>query len=250
MRLGRNPAWTVAQVGRVADARKTFERHQEYAGHFASAAQGADRRGRISRADAVFSGCGRRCGGGADRKQRLGAEAAARAPNRTTGAFATSYKSRVLPTFLTVVDDPTMKDFRRKKLDRIVMKVDSEGVKAQAVDVITNGMLTNYLLGRQPIRDFPVSNGHGRAAPAAPPVPALGVLLVKSSEAQTPEALRKRVIANGHGPGAAIRRIASRRWGRGMRRVCCIACMPKTGMKNWCAGRCSANWMCARCAAI
>ena len=33
-------------------------------------------------------------------------------PNRTTGAFATSYKTRVLPKFVTVVDDPTMKEFR------------------------------------------------------------------------------------------------------------------------------------------
>jgi len=66
-------------------------------------------------------------------------------------------------------------------------------VKAQEVDVIQKGVLSNYLLGRQPIRDFPESNGHGRAAPAAPPAPSLGVLLVKSSEAQTPDALKKRV---------------------------------------------------------
>jgi len=32
-------------------------------------------------------------------------------PNRTTGAFATSYKTRVLPNFITVIDDPTLKYF-------------------------------------------------------------------------------------------------------------------------------------------
>jgi len=37
-------------------------------------------------------------------------------PNRTTGAFATSYKARVLPNFLSVVDDPTMKEFQGKSL--------------------------------------------------------------------------------------------------------------------------------------
>jgi predicted Zn-dependent protease len=114
-------------------------------------------------------------------------------PNRTTGAFATSYKTRVLPAFLTLVDDPTMKDFQGKSLVGNYA-VDSEGVKAQAVNVVENGVLANYLLGRQPIRDFPVSDGHGRAAPGSLPGPSLGVLLVKSSEAQTPDALKQKVI--------------------------------------------------------
>jgi predicted Zn-dependent protease len=99
----------------------------------------------------------------------------------------------VLPNFLSVVDDPTLKDFQGKSLVGSYA-VDSEGVKAQAVDTIENGMLTNYLLGRQPIRDFSTSNGHGRAAPGSFPGPSLGVLLVKSSEAQSPEELKKRVI--------------------------------------------------------
>src|SRR5256884_6374149 len=114
-------------------------------------------------------------------------------PNRTTGAFATSYKTRVLPNFLTVVDDPTMKDFHGKSLVGSYA-VDSEGVKAQAVNAIENGTLSNYLIGRQPIRDFPASNGHGRAAPGSLPGPSLGVLLVKSSEAQSPDELKKKVI--------------------------------------------------------
>jgi predicted Zn-dependent protease len=114
-------------------------------------------------------------------------------PNRTTGAFATSFKTRVLPSFLTLVDDPTMKDFQGKSLVGNY-SVDSEGVKAQPVNVIENGTLTSYLLGRQPIRDFPASNGHGRAAPGSFPSPSLGVLLLKSSEAQTPDDLKKKVI--------------------------------------------------------
>src|SRR5467141_3703354 len=114
-------------------------------------------------------------------------------PNRTTGAFATSYKTRVLPNFLSLVDDPTMKDFQGKSLVGSYA-VDSEGVKAQAVNVIENGTLANYLIGRVPIRDFPASNGHGRGAPGSPPGPNLGVLLVKSSQAQSPGELRKKVV--------------------------------------------------------
>ena len=192
MRLGRTPAWTVAKLEELPtrekllkdtkDALDTLQAlreapivEEEYRGPILFSPDAAD--------DVVAALIGNNILG---RKPQLGA------PNRTTGAFATSYKSRVLPTFIDIVDDPTMKAFGGKSLTGSY-EIDSEGVKAQAVDVITKGVLTNYLLGRTPIRDFSLSNGHGRASPAAPPVPGLGVLLVKSSEAQTPEALRKRV---------------------------------------------------------
>ena len=114
-------------------------------------------------------------------------------PNRTTGAFATSYKTRVLPKFVSVVDDPTLNLFDGKKLVGSY-GVDSEGVKARSVTLVNQGMLENYLIGRQPLRDFPDSNGHGRAAPGGPPNPSLGVLVVKSSEPQSPKELNERLI--------------------------------------------------------
>ena len=113
-------------------------------------------------------------------------------PNRTTGSFATSYKTRVLPKFVTVVDDPTMKEFAGKQLVGSY-EVDSEGVKAQSVKLVDNGILTNYLTGRQPLRDFPDSNGHGRATPGGGPQPSLGVLLFKSAEPETAKALNEKL---------------------------------------------------------
>jgi len=113
-------------------------------------------------------------------------------PNRTTGAFATSYKTRVLPKFVTVIDDPTMKKFEGKSLLGSYA-VDSEGVKAQPVTLIDQGMLVNYLVNRQPLRDFPVSNGHGRSTPGGAPQPGLGVLLLKSSEPESPKALNEKL---------------------------------------------------------
>jgi hypothetical protein len=109
-------------------------------------------------------------------------------PNRTIGSFATSYKTRVLPKFATLVDDPTMKQFDGKTVVGS-FDVDSEGVKAQAVTLVKDGMLENYLTSRQPIRDFPTSNGHGRASPGGLPIPAIGVLLLKSSEPESSAAL-------------------------------------------------------------
>ena len=193
MRLSRSPAFMVARSEELptreallGEAKKMLETvvalrqapivEEEYRGPVLFAADAAD--------DIVASLIGQNVLG---QKPQLGK------PNRTTGAFATSYKAKVLPNFLSVVDDPTMKDFRGKSLVGSYA-VDSEGVKAQPVSTIENGMLANYLVGRQPIRDFPASNGHGRAAPGNFPGPSLGVLLVKSSEAQSPEELKKKVI--------------------------------------------------------
>lgn len=193
MRLERSPAWTVAKAGELptrekllADTKDTLETlyalrkapivEEEYRGPVLFAPDAAD--------DVVATLLGQNILG---KKPQLGA------PNRTTGAFATSYKSRVLPTFLDLVDDPTMKEFQGKSLVGNY-DVDSEGVKAQPVNIVEKGILTHYLMGRQPIRDFPESNGHGRAGPAAPPGPNLGVLLLKSSEAQPADALKKKVM--------------------------------------------------------
>ncbi len=193
MRLGRSPAFMVARPEElptrdalIGEAKKMLETvvalrqapivEEEYRGPVLFAADAAD--------DIVASLIGQNVLG---QKPQLGK------PNRTTGAFATSYKTRVLPNFLSVVDDPTLKDFQGKSLVGSYT-VDSEGVKTQAVNTIENGMLANYLIGRVPIRDFPASNGHGRAAPGSFPGPSLGVLLLKSSEAQSAEELKKKVI--------------------------------------------------------
>jgi len=115
-------------------------------------------------------------------------------PARTKGAFASSYKSRVLPDFLSVVDDPTLASFDGKSLLGHY-DVDDEGVRAMRVPVIDKGKLVNYLLGRQPILDFPVSNGHGRArVPLNSPGPSLGNMLVSSSEAVPREELKKKLL--------------------------------------------------------
>jgi TldD protein len=115
-------------------------------------------------------------------------------PARTKGAFATSYKSRVLPDFLSVVDDPTLASMNGRSLMG-KYDVDDEGVKAVSVSVIENGKLVNYLIGREPIRDFPASNGHGRARlPQNNPGPSLGNMIVRSSETSSPDELKKKLI--------------------------------------------------------
>lgn len=114
---------------------------------------------------------------------------------RVRGQFASSYKTRVLPEFLSLVDDPTLAELQGTALLGHY-EVDDEGVKAQRVPLIEKGVLVNFLLGRQPIRDFPSSNGHGRASiPLSWPAPGLGNLVVHSSDAAAPEDLKKKLIA-------------------------------------------------------
>src|SRR5580704_2826456 len=112
---------------------------------------------------------------------------------RTTGEFSSNYKGRVLPTFISVVDDPTLKSLAGKSLIG-TYQIDEEGVRVASLTVIKDGMLVEYLLGRMPIRDFADSNGHGRAAPGQSPSPNIGNLILQPREASSPEELKRKLI--------------------------------------------------------
>jgi len=113
---------------------------------------------------------------------------------RTQGIYTSSYHARVLPDFLNVTDDPLMTSYGGHALLG-AYAVDDEGVPAQAVDVAVNGKLENYLIGRTPVRDFAVSNGHGRAAVGQAPHASEGVLLFKSNAPLNAAAMNARLLA-------------------------------------------------------
>ncbi|WP_263380415.1 metallopeptidase TldD-related protein [Granulicella paludicola] len=113
---------------------------------------------------------------------------------RTQGAYQSSLKTPVLPAFLSVVDDPTMKSFEGKTLLG-AYKVDDEGVPVEPVTIVDHGKLVNYLVGREPVKDFPVSNGHGRAALGQAAHSKAGVILIKSSQTLTEAAMQAKLLA-------------------------------------------------------
>jgi hypothetical protein len=123
----------------------------------------------------------------------LGRRPAPGRPARTTGAFASSLKGRVLPDFISVVDDPTVETFAGHSLIGNY-KVDDEGVLVAPVTVVNNGELVNFLIGRQPIRDFAVSNGHGRASGNGTTAPAPGNLFIRAAKTSTHEELKKQMV--------------------------------------------------------
>ena len=112
---------------------------------------------------------------------------------RTTGAYSSSYQSRVLPDMLSVIDDPLQTKFNGKALLG-AYSIDDEGVPAQSVDIVTHGKLENFLIGREPVKDFDASNGHGRAAPAQAPHSRAGVVLIKADQAVSKDELNKRLL--------------------------------------------------------
>jgi predicted Zn-dependent protease len=127
-------------------------------------------------------------GGVTATRPKLGTEA------RTNGPFASSYHARVLPEFLDVVDSPGIKNFAGKGLMG-AYDVDDEGVPAQEVKLVSAGRLESYLIGREPVKDFPQSNGHGRAGIAGPPRPALGVLKITAKEGLADDELDRKLVA-------------------------------------------------------
>jgi predicted Zn-dependent protease len=113
---------------------------------------------------------------------------------RTIGQYQSSFHSKVLAEFMNVTDDPLMKTFHGRTLLG-AYEVDDDGVPAQSVDVVEHGKLMNYLVSRTPIRDFPSSNGHGRAAPGQAAHAAASVMLFQSTAPVTAAALHAKLLA-------------------------------------------------------
>jgi hypothetical protein len=120
-------------------------------------------------------------------RPKLGTEA------RTNGPFASSYKARIMPDFLSVVDDPALKTWQGKDLVGSY-SVDDEAVPAQTVKLVADGHLENYLIGRTPVRDFPESNGHARAGIAGPPRPVIGVLKITAQQGLSDDELKRKLL--------------------------------------------------------
>ena len=69
--------------------------------------------------------------------------------------------ARVLPDSFDVVDDPTQKEWRGRRLFG-TYDVDREGVVPKPLHLVEKGVLKGFLLTRQPVRGFEGSNGRAR----------------------------------------------------------------------------------------
>ncbi len=99
----------------------------------------------------------------------------------------------VLPSFLSVADDPTVTKFGSTWLSGSY-EYDDEGQKARRVDLIDDGVLKTFLMSRLPIASFSESNGHGRAQTGRMPTGRQGNLIVTSTRTEPESELRKQLI--------------------------------------------------------
>jgi TldD protein len=101
--------------------------------------------------------------------------------------------ARVLPTSVSVIDDPGAKDFHGTPLIG-GYSVDDEGVRAQKVTVVENGTLKQLLMSRRPGNDGNESNGHGRSGFLTDAKPTMSNLFFTSADTVSPIELKKKFL--------------------------------------------------------
>ncbi len=110
------------------------------------------------------------------------------------GEFDGKMGARILPDSITVVDDPTQKEWRGRPLFGS-FDVDREGVTAQPLTLVEKGVLKNYLLTRQPVKGFAASNGRARLPGSfGAATPTISNLFVSSTETTPVAELKKKLI--------------------------------------------------------
>src|SRR6266849_6802616 len=107
--------------------------------------------------------------------------------------FAKKVGEQILPDFLSIVDDTTMRKLGPQDLLGYY-QFDDEGVAAQRVTMVDHGVLKNFEMARSPLVGFPHSNVHGRRQLGATPVSRQGNLIVQSSKSLTNAQLRAKLI--------------------------------------------------------
>jgi TldD protein len=107
--------------------------------------------------------------------------------------FTKSVGEKILPEFLSVTFDPTMKKIAGTDLNGWY-EYDDEGVLAKPVKAVENGILRSFLMSRSPIQGFDHSNGHGRRQPGLEVVSRQSNLIVSSTRTVANDKLRQMLI--------------------------------------------------------
>jgi predicted Zn-dependent protease len=103
---------------------------------------------------------------------------------------------RVLPPFLSVIDDPTlMRSPAGAPALNGYYRFDDEGVRARPVTLIDRGILRDYLKSRTPVLGSLRSNGHGRAEGTNDPIGRMANLVVRSARQVTLAELKQQLLA-------------------------------------------------------
>jgi predicted Zn-dependent protease len=117
-----------------------------------------------------------------------------REQGRTNFSELTERMNRpVLPPFLSVFDDPTERQLGNQELIGHY-RVDDQGVPAQRVSLIEDGVLRSLRMSRRPTRDIPRSNGHGRSGFPGRETAQIGNLFIQASDGMSYDELKQELI--------------------------------------------------------
>ena len=115
------------------------------------------------------------------------------APNLSGNSYADRIGRKVLPTFLSVKDDPTVDEIDGKRLAGSYL-IDDEGVKAKPVSLIENGVLKTLLMTRTPIKSLRQSTGHARGGGFRGSQASISNLIIEAKNEKSIVELKKQLI--------------------------------------------------------
>jgi len=98
--------------------------------------------------------------------------------NKEGATFKGQIGKPVLPSFVSVLDDPTLAKVGNLSLNGHY-GFDDEGVASRPVTLVDHGILRNYLKSRTPVKGSLESNGHGRAEGTLDPIGRMASTIVK-----------------------------------------------------------------------
>lgn len=104
--------------------------------------------------------------------------------------FKNFINSKILPEFISVAFDPTINYLNNFPVSGYY-KYDDEGVPAQKIQCVENGIFKNFLMSRSPVENFPLSNGHGRKQAGLSAVSRQSNLVVETSKSVPVDTLKE-----------------------------------------------------------
>lgn len=110
-----------------------------------------------------------------------------------TSKLVSRLNRKVLPSEISVVDDPTKKNFENTPLIG-TYGIDDEGVVPGVLNLVDKGNLKSLLMSRKPRKEFAGSNGHGRSTLEGSVGTTIGNLIVSTTEGKTYEQLKEELI--------------------------------------------------------
>lgn len=100
---------------------------------------------------------------------------------------------RVLPSTVSLVSDPTMKDYKGEPLIGSY-EVDDEGVRGERTTLVESGLLRGFVMSRRPGPEFQKSNGHGRGAVLGETKALSSNLIFQASDTLSPADMKKKFL--------------------------------------------------------